>query len=349
MPRTRRTRAKRSATALVTGATSGIGRKLVERLLRNGYEVRVVLRRHPSEHAEWRELPRGVNVYVSDIKYMSGHNRKTLYEACRGVNVVFHLAAATHNYGSRYANERVDTDLMLNTNVIGTENILQTYAGANPTGKLKFIYASSVAVYGYKRADEVLTEESEPMPSTAYGESKYMAEQVVKAFAAANRRIAYTIFRIGVMYGENYESDFMRILRLIEEGRIRYIGKGLNHLTLVNVDDAAGAMVKAASKSGEVSKIYNLTDGVPYTQRDLFIKAARLLKSEEPSKSVHPLLAKIGARARGINAEQFAFLTSDRVVSIDRIKRELGFRPVGIDAPAKELVAKFLKGRKAER
>lgn len=349
MPKSRRTRAKANGIALVTGATSGIGRKVVEELLKSGYETRVILRRHPNEHSEWKELPRGAKVYVADIRHLNDHSKRVLSDACTGVSSLFHLAAATHNYGKRYSNEKLNTDLMLDTNVMGTENVMRAYSDANPGTKLRFVYASSVAVYGYKRSDEVLNEESEPMPSTAYGESKYMAEQVIKAFAAANKRIEYTIFRIGVMYGENYENDFMHIFKLIKEGKLRYIGNGRNHLTLINVADAATAMVKSISKTKQANKIYNLTDGVPYTQMELFVKAAKMLKLKEPSKSVHPILAKIAARSRGIGSEQFAFLTSDRIVSIDRAKRELGFKPASIDIAAKPLVAKFLKLYKAER
>ncbi|MGI0100580.1 MAG: NAD-dependent epimerase/dehydratase family protein [Candidatus Micrarchaeaceae archaeon] len=338
------TRTPRQArkTVLVTGATSGIGRLLVEELVKR-YNVRVILRKPPSAHAEWKELPSGVSVFVVDIASNSEKDRGAIFDACKGASIMFHLAAATRNYSYRYANERMDTKMMINTNVIGTENVLQAFADANPDAKLRFIYASSVAVYGNRRGDEVLTEDSEPMPRSAYSESKYMAEQVVKAFASARNRITYTILRIAVVYGDGYDSSFMRVFKMIKERKLRYVGSGTNHITLISVDDVVRAMIKVmdAPKSG--NKVYNLTDGVRYTQKMLFQNAAKLLGAPSPAKSIHPFLARIGARTRGMDQEEFNFLVSDRIISIEKIKREVGFRPaVDNDIAFKELADRFL-------
>lgn len=345
MPKTtEQKRASREA-VLVTGATSGMGRLLVQRLLDGKYEVRVILRKNPNENPEWRALPGGVKVYVTDISSTSEQSRKVMLDACKGVSTVFHLAAATRNYRGIYGSkEKIDTNLMINTNVIGTENILQAFADANPEGKLRFIYSSSVTVYGYKRTGETLNEESEPKPHSAYSESKYMAEQVIKAFAAANKRIEYTILRIGVMYGNGYDESFMHIFRLIKERKLRLVGGGNNHLTLINVEDVVKMLMKAMESGKSTNKIYNLTDGVAYTQKELFRLAAKLLQAEEPTKNIHPILARIGARTRGLDEEQFNFLVSDRIIGIDSIKKDLAFKPsVSIEVAGKALAKEFLK------
>jgi len=328
---------------LVTGATSGMGRMLVERLLASGDEVRVLLKKPPSEHIEWRQLPSGVRIYVADIKLVDDRTREVLMEACKGVDAIFHLAAVTYTNSSRYKEERTDTNLMVNTNVIGTENILQAYSDANPGSKLKFIYTSSVSVYGYRRHGEVLTEESEPKPITPYGESKYMAEQVVKAFGAANKNLTYTILRLGVIYGKGYEKSFMMVFKLITEKKLRYVGKGENHLTLITVDDAVDAIIDAIRSNKAANKTYNVTDGVPYTQRQLFDKAAKLLKVEGPKKGIHPLLARLAAKSHGIGDDQLEFLMSDRIISIKTATRDIGFKQsVDIDTEGRRLAKEFL-------
>ncbi len=327
-------------TALVTGASSGIGRALISKLLDRGYAVRILLRRHPTEDREWRDLPKGVEIYVSDI---TKPDADVMREALGGVNVLFHLAAATRNYGKRFSGERASSDLMINTNVIGTENVLRAYVDANPSGRLRVIYASSIAVYGYDRKGEILTEESETKPKGQYSETKYMAEQVVKAFAAANNRIEYTILRIGLIFGPGYERSFMKIFKLIKEGRIRYIGRGDNHISMVSVDEVVDGIMRAATAERSSNRVYNLTNGVPYTQKSLFSKAARLLSKDEPSRSIHPLLARIGAATKGIDPDEFRLLVSDRIISIDRIRKELGFRPNDDEKQFKELIGEFLK------
>jgi nucleoside-diphosphate-sugar epimerase len=57
----------------------------------------------------------------------------------------------------------------------------------------------------------------------------------------------------------------------------------------------------------------------------------------------------MGARSRGIDVDQFSFLVSDRIVSIERIREELGFKPsVSIDRAGKELAVEFLERYKAK-
>lgn len=336
-------RPKAGHTVLVTGATSGMGRMLVERLLASGDEVRVLLKKPPEEHAEWRGLPSGVRIYVADIKMVDDKTRKVLMEACKGVEVLFHLAAVTYTNSSRYKEERTDTNLMVNTNVIGTENILQAYSDANPTSKLKFIYTSSVSVYGYRRRGEIITEESDPKPMTPYGESKYMAEQVIRAFGAANKNLTYTILRLGVIYGTGYEKSFMMVFKLITEKKLRYVGKGENHLTLITVDDAVDSIIDAVRSNKAANGTYNVTDGVPYSQKQLFDKAAKFLNVEGPKKGVHPLLARLAAKSHGIGDDQLEFLMSDRIISIKAATRDIGFKPsVDIDTEGKALAKEFL-------
>ena len=108
---------------------------------------------------------------------------------------------------------------------------------------MHILYSSSTAVYGYNRAGETLTEESKTAPVTPYGESKLMGEHVIKAFASANKRVRYTIFRIGIIYGEGYDMGFNRVFRMLREGRMKVIGDGSNHLCMINVSDAADAMI----------------------------------------------------------------------------------------------------------
>ncbi len=332
--------------ALVTGATSGIGRVLVEQLLKSKYEVRVILRKQPKDNVEWKDLPSGVKVYVVDLGNTDDASRGTMLEACSGISVLYHLAAVTRNYPRRYG-EKTDTNLMINTNVIGTENMLQAYSDANQKGDLRIIYASSVSVYGTKRPGEILTEESEPRPHNSYSESKYMAEQVIKAFASANKRLTYTIFRIGVVYGRGYERSFRQIFKLIKERKLRLVGSGDNHLTLIDTDDVIRGMLLPLSMAKSKNRIFNLTDGVPYTQRELFRKAAKFLNAEPPSKRIHPLIARIGARSRGITEDEFSFLVSDRVISIEGIKKAFGFKPmISIDVSGKRLATEFLKNYK---
>lgn len=324
---------------VVTGATSSLGIHLVRELLKRGDEVRVIVKESPREGEDWKTLPAGCVPYVADLTLSDKADKDVLMVACNRADNIFHFAAATYNYKFKYSQ-------MVNINVIGTENLIRAYLDANPDKDsiVHLIYASSVTVYGYQRQQEQLTEDSETKPASGYSETKLMAEKVIESFAAADKRVKYTILRFGTLYGEGYEREFFKIFKLLRDRSVRYIGKATNHLTLVNVADAVKAMTLASDSPKSVNKTYNITDGVPYTQRELFNKAAQFLNTEPPSRGVHPLIARIGAKMNGLNYDEFEFLISDRIVSIERAKRELGFKPsCSIDVEGKEMARNFMR------
>ncbi|MDE1832870.1 MAG: NAD(P)-dependent oxidoreductase [Candidatus Micrarchaeota archaeon] len=337
-----RTSSRKRHVSLVTGGSSSLGIHIIKRLLKRGDEIRAIIKQHPTATDEWRSLPAGVIPYVADFTFRSEKDKETLIEACRGVDEIYHIGGAVFNAKHKYNH-------LINTNVIGTENLLRAYLYANPESHstAHFMFASSVTVYGYKRLHEVLTEEADTRPGSGYAESKVMAEKVIQSFQTANPRLPYTIFRIGNLYGHGYEREFFKIFRLIKERKISYLGKGDNHLTLVHVDDVADAMILASENHKAMNKVYNVTDGQLHTLKELFTKAANFLGVPPPTKGINPILARIGASTRGINADEFDFIASDRMVSIDRAKRELGYKPTrSIDVEGKLMVDDFLKGHR---
>ena len=330
-------KSKGKAVDLVTGATSELGRRVAEELVARGHEVRAVLHLNPKNAEEWKGVPAGVKPYVADLTLPAQKDRKSLSEACAGVDNVFHIAAAVYNYKN-------SVDTLMSINVVGTENLLSTIARANKRRECHFIFASSVSVYGYGRGGEVLTEESEVRPKTPYSKSKYIAEQVIQSYCLANPAIKYTILRLGTIYGPGYEHpSFTKVFRMIKRGEMRYIGNGENHLTLIHVDDAAGAFIRSMESPASLNKVYNLTDGEPHTQRRLFSIAAKYMGAPPVQKSIHPILARIARRSKHINSDEFDFLMSNRTVSIARIRRELGFLPKAtIDIEGTEMIGRSL-------
>ena len=306
---------------LITGATSGIGIWLAKRLLERGDEVRVLLRSHPSTSESWKGVPSGVIPYVADITLKHHEDQKVLQDACKGIDSVFHLASMT-DY------EKASFDDFVNINVVGTENVLKACIDTNPEDRpIRVLYISSTRVYGTKRPGEILTEESATKPVDSYGETKLMAEQVVKSFADAHTCIGYTIFRTSTIYGPHYEKAAFRLLKMVKEQKMRYIGGGANHLVFVHVDDVVDAFLAALDNPQAVDKTYNLSDGNAYTLRQVIDTAADSLKVPKPTKSVSPALARLAAKMSNMSAMDMDFLMSDRVVSIGKLKKELNFTP----------------------
>ncbi len=333
-------RAKRRVVDLVTGATSGVGLKLVRALLDMGHEVRVIIRDHPSQNSEWKSLPPNVKPYRVNLAANGEAERDELMLACKGVDNLFHLAGASYNHKFTY-------NMLININVIATENVLNAYVKANKGKRLNFIYAGSATVYGYRRGDELLTEDSELKPASKYSMSKVLAEQVIRSFASVNKNLRYTIMRFGVFYGEEYRDSFFKIFKIIREGRMVYIGDGNNYLTLIHVDDAVRSLVM--SINDKESNIYNVVEP-QRTVRELVEMAAREICVSPPKRSMPYIVGKITRGIMNINVDEFDFIASNRVVSTNKIKENLGFVPQNsIIDYGKSMVDEFISTQRIKR
>lgn len=125
---------------LVTGGAGFIGSHTVDRLLRAGYDVRILDGLLPPVHAEGQPLyraPQGVEVVRGDVR-----ERAAWVQALHGVDVVFHLAA--------YQDYLPDFSTFFHTNAVSTA-LLYEVAVADRLVLRKVIVASSQAVYGEGR------------------------------------------------------------------------------------------------------------------------------------------------------------------------------------------------------
>ena len=114
----------------------------------------------------------------------------------------------------------------------------------------------------------------------------------------------------------------------MKEGKIGYKGNGSNHVTLVNVDDVVDALMEIYdNREKSAGKTYNITDGVPYTQKEFLDSIAKFLNARPIRNAPHPLLAKLVGKRNNIRYDEFEFLNSDRMVSIDGAKKDLSYRP----------------------
>ncbi len=306
----------------ITGATSGLGRLVVSRLLDSGDEVRSIIKTMPVDELTWAHIPAGTIPYISDLTQNESDNFGTMVSALKDVDRVFHIAGASYNSANT-------PEELKKKNVISTENLLNALVEANRGGNtVRFIYASSVTVYNYKRTGEVLTEQSEPKPSSPYSQSKYIAERIIESFSKAHPEIEYTILRFGTLYGAEYaKPSFCKIFDMVKRGNMRYIGSGDNHLTFVHAEDAADVMCSAAANPKAANQVFNITEGKPYTQKYLIDLVAKYMGVSLSEKHINPLIAKLGAKTKGVNKDEMDFLLSDRIVSTDKAKLLLGFSP----------------------
>ena len=230
--------------ALVTGGGGFLGRYIVEQLVARGDRVRVYAR---SQYPELDAL--GVESVQGDIA-----DSGTLLAACRGVDAVFHAAAAPGVWGpwQRY----------YQTNVGGARNVLAA-CRAEGVSKLVFTSSPSVVYDGrpHENADESLPYAGHYL--CHYPHTKALAEQEV--LAARGSGLATVALRPHLIWGPRDRHLIPRIVHRAAAGRLRRVGDGTNRISVSYVENAAHAHLLACDALAPGSPL----DGRAYFINDL--------------------------------------------------------------------------------
>ncbi len=250
---------KHKSRILVTGGTGFMGKRLLPRLIAEGYAVRILARKLSRiEHLK----PLGIEIFFGDVADM-----ESLTAAFQDIDVVLHAAADTA--GNEKAGE-------LST-IQGTRNVIEL---CREFKVKKLVYISSCSVYGvadYKEGD-VVTEESSlerfPKRRGYYSLAKLKAEQRVTQ-AIANEQFPIVCLRPGTYFGPG--SDIFTPMMGFAAGQKLFfiIGRGDFILPLVSIDNLVDAIVSVLQNSESNGKIYNIVDSDSPTKKqyvDSFLK-----------------------------------------------------------------------------
>ncbi len=158
---------------LVTGADGFIGSHLVENLVKNGYKVKAFCLYNSLGSWGWLdqtnpEIIKDVEIILGDIR-----DQNCVENACKGVDLVFHLAsliAIPYSYEAPLS--------YVETNINGTLNILQA---ARKFNIKKIVHTSTSETYG--TAQTVPINESHPLiAQSPYAATKIAADQMAISF-----------------------------------------------------------------------------------------------------------------------------------------------------------------------
>jgi nucleoside-diphosphate-sugar epimerase len=179
----------------------------------------------------------------------------------KGVNVVYHLAAAQHeaNVPDQYYHD---------INVEGTRNVLAAAVDAR-VGRV--VHGSTIGVYGIGR-DGPVTDDSPLEPDNIYGVTKLAGERVVREYA---RRLPVSIVRISETYGPS-DWRLLKLFRGLARGRFAMLGRGDNLHHPIYVDDLVEGLRRAAEspRTSESAMVLAGPDAVTTRQMVGAISAA---------------------------------------------------------------------------
>jgi len=286
--------------AFVTGASGFVGANLARRLLTDGHEVHLALRK---DHQPWRidDIKKNLTVHDADITDRTATERAI--KAARP-DWIFHLAA----YGAYPF--QTEFGRMVETNFLGTANLLDA---AQSQGFAAFVNAGTSSEYGYK--DHAPKEDELLEPNSHYAVSKAAVTYLLKMRAAA-KSLPIRSIRMYSAYGP-YEEPTRLVPTLIVrglEGRLPPLANPDISRDYVHVDDVCDAFVRAAATQAlEAGVVYNAGTGVQTPLRDIVRVTSELLGVEsEPEWG---------------SMQQRSWDTTVWVSDPTKIKSELGWRP----------------------
>ncbi|HWH34850.1 MAG TPA: NAD-dependent epimerase/dehydratase family protein [Acidimicrobiales bacterium] len=253
---------------LVTGGAGFIGSHLVDALVADGHQVRVLDDLSTGAAAN---VDPAAELVEGDVAVAANVAR-----AVAGAEVVFHQAA--RGSVQRSVEDPLATDRV---NIHGTLTVL---AGALEAGARRVVHASSSSVYG--GAGPLPTPESAPVvPRSPYAVTKAAAEQYCRVFAELHglETVALRYFNV---FGPRQRADsayaaviprFIDHLRRGEAPTVHGDGRQSRDFTFVSDVVAANQAAAAAPAERCAGRVYNIAGGRDRSLLELLDVLAKIL------------------------------------------------------------------------
>lgn len=279
---------------LVTGGTGFIGKHLIDALIKEGHQVKVIAR-NPKKTKPIKK--KGVKIVIGDLG-----NKRFLKKELEGIEVVYHLAAIP---GRSWQASWSDYQKV---NLGYTQNLLEASLAKEVK---RFIFCSSIQAAA---------------PTNFYGRSKLEAEKAVQKAG-----LEYVIIRPGVVYGVGDKQMVWQICQLVKKGFFPLAGGGKNRLAIVFVGDLVSLFLKTLDSEAKnktflgIGEKISLNDLVEITAKALGRSLWRISLPKQLLKIIAiPLetISLITGLQPVLTREQIDFATFDWYFDIPKEERK---------------------------
>ena len=247
---------------LITGASGFIGSFMVSEGLDRGYEVWAGVRRSSS-----RQYLTDPRIRFAELDLGNRQRLEQQLMALRqdmdghGWDYVIHAAGATKS---------LRREGFFRTNTEGTQNLVMALetCGMRPA---RFVFVSSLSIFGAIKEQlgtdghyPAITDADTPKPNTAYGQSKWEAEQ----WLATQTELPWVVLRPTGVYGPR-ERDYFLMAQSIKQHTDFAVGYKPQEITFVYVADVVQAAYLACERPAAevVHHAFFLSDGQSYHSR----------------------------------------------------------------------------------
>lgn len=258
---------------LVTGADGFIGSHLVERLVADGAKVRAFCLYNSQGSWGWLDTASAETRAALDVRLGDIRDARFVEDACRDMEVVFHLAALIAIPYSYSAPESY-----VDTNIRGTMNVLEA---ARRTKPRRVIHTSTSEVYGTPATLPI--RETHPLNAQSpYAATKVAADQLALSYHRSFET-PVMVLRPFNTYGPRQSTRAVLptiLTQLMEGKRDIQLGRLDPRRDLTFVTDTADGFVKAATAPGVDGLTVQLGTGKSVTVEELFHASCRVLGIE---------------------------------------------------------------------
>jgi UDP-glucose 4-epimerase len=254
---------------LITGFTGFIGQRLANAI--NG-QIRVLS----------RDRQNGYDTVVCDLQ--SGIIPK---DTLTDVEVVYHLAGFTHDLrdASKFQNlyQKINVDASIKLANLAVKSKVK-----------KFIFISSVKAGGLPPFEQCADEEFKSKPDGIYGKTKREAELALLDIAKKSD-MHVSIVRPSLVYGPNVKGNLQLMLSGIEKGWFPPLPEIGNKRSMIHVDNLVRAILLVAKDDRTNGEIFIVTDGAPYSSREIYNTMCSVAGKSIPKWSVPQTLFDIAS------------------------------------------------------
>lgn len=302
---------------LITGGSGFMGFHLIQEVLQSDLAVDIAVRKS-SDVSHLKNLPIGFNY----LDFTSIENIKSEIEKNQYTYIIHAAGLTKAKTQQEYNNVNADYTYNLAKAVEQTQHKIS-----------KLVFLSSLAAVGpLTTLNELIDENTASKPITAYGNSKFLAEQKI-----ASLNIPLITLRPTAIYGPR-EKDIFILFKTINAGFDPYIGRINQQLSFVYAKDMAAITVQ--SLFSNVTGTFNITDGNSYSRYELadFIQQQlnkKAFRFHLPYSAVKALAVslettyKLLDKVPALNKEKLNELTAANwACNINKAIHTLGYKPV---------------------
>jgi nucleoside-diphosphate-sugar epimerase len=286
---------------LITGASGFIGKRLVNVLAEDGWQVRAAAR-DPSSILVVSSVER---VAMPDLARPADWS-----PLLEGVTHVVHLAGIAHAPGS------LPDALYTRINAEAAGELAQAARGKVE----RLVFVSSVRAQAGLSADHAITERDPPLPTDAYGRAKLEAERLVAASG-----VTFTVLRPAVVYGKGVKGNIASLATLAKTPMPLPFAGLDNRRSLLALDNFVSAITLALVSEQAANETFLVADAAPISVADLVAAMREGLR--RPSHLVKVPLGGVKRLMKSFGKEaEWERISGDFVIDASKLMG-IGWRP----------------------